>query len=203
MEPKTATALGVGIVTVITPLVFPAIPLVLGIGFYSVAGGLFLYAGRHKLVAALQGKTSDDRAISSVQAREIPSSQMPAEYDPVHGPVELTEYLARRLIAQPISPKTLRLLTFIASQDKPEFALTDAVDAVPGAKDYLALRGAWAGLTRRTRSILNDSEAYLVQWRETYDRCGEHLEWLGRVSPMTHLSLRKALKVSPRDQTRP
>lgn len=56
MESKTATALGAGIVSVITPLVFPQIPLEAGAALYSVAAGLFIYAGRDWIRTYLPGR---------------------------------------------------------------------------------------------------------------------------------------------------
>jgi hypothetical protein len=49
------------------------------------------------------------------------------------------------------------------------------------------------GLTRRTRNILNDPGAILICWRRDgiYAEDGEYVDHIGRVSPMTHESLRK------------
>jgi hypothetical protein len=188
MESKTATAIGAGIMTVVTPLVFPAIPLPLGLAFYGVAAGLFAYAGRDVIRRRLSwfpgssGSTPDNGSSNQAPPFAVATG---------HPAVELTNYLTGRLVAQPISSKSLHLLRFIAARELPEFYLRDAVDAVPGAKTYRDLAGAWSGLTRRTRKILNDPEALLIHWREAYDAEGNWIDWVGAVSKMTHASLRK------------
>jgi hypothetical protein len=202
MESKTATAIGAGIVTVITPLVFPAIPLQLGAAMYAVAGGLFVYAGRDQIVSLVperwRGSRKKLEAGESAKAANPSDVGMPLTYvdDPGYEPVELTQFLVGRLAAHPIHPKTVQVLRFIASCDQPEFYLEEAVDAVRGAKSYLDLRGVWAGLTRRTRNILDDPEVILIQWRESYDERGNYVDYLGKVAPMTHASLRKHFRLA-------
>jgi hypothetical protein len=194
MESKTATAIGAGIVTVITPLVFPAISLPLGIAFYGVAAGLFAYAGRD----VIRKQAGQFLGVSSPAPVGIPLSPAPPFASMVsHPAVELTNYLAGRLIARPIFSKTLCVLRFIAASEKPEFLLEDVVRAVPGAKSYMDLRGAWAGLTRRTRKLLDDPDALLVHWREVYDSEGNWVDWVGAISKMTHTSLRKQFGLNP------
>jgi hypothetical protein len=188
MESKTATAIGAGILTVITPLVFPAISLPLGIAFYGIAAGLFAYAGRDAIrdhAGRLLGPP-DANATLPAPSRVPPFSAVGG-----HPAAELTNYLAGRLVAQPISTKTLDVLRFIAQNETPEFYLGAAINAVPRAKTYMDLRGAWAGLTRRTRKLLGNPEALLIHWREEYDADGNWVDWVGAVSNMTHASLRK------------
>ncbi|MFL6856656.1 MAG: hypothetical protein ACJ8EB_01975 [Allosphingosinicella sp.] len=193
MESKTATAIGAGILTVITPLVFPAISLPLGLAFYGVAAGLFAYSGR-EVIRKRAGRfgasviNHSDPAVSP--APPFPSGMR-------HPAVEITYYFAGKLVAQPISAKTLRILRFIAENDTPEFYLDAAVKAVPHAKSYMDLKGAWAGLTRRTRKLLGDPEALLIHWSEAYDAEGNWVDWVGAVSKMTHASLRKQFGLAP------
>lgn len=51
-------------------------------------------------------------------------------------------------------------------------------------------RGSWTGLTKVSRRILGDPDATLIWWTELEDG-----SWQGRVSAMTHNSLRKALDI--------
>ncbi len=112
------------------------------------------------------------------------------------GPADLTVALCRKLIAQPIHEKTLAVLRFIAEQPTPEFQMSKIVAAVPDVENYLDLKGAWSGLTRRTRNILNDSSADLIWWfgEPVYDGT-VYVDQAGRVSPLTHQSLRTALGI--------
>src|SRR4051812_43328472 len=188
MESKTATAIGAGILTVITPLVFPAISLPLGLALYGLAAGLFAYAGRDVIRQRAGRLLGAPDVTVSITAPSSPPSFLSVGGHPA---AELPNYFAARLIAQPISGKTIRILRFIAENETPEFYLQEAVKAVPRAKTYMDLRGAWAGLTRRTRKLLDDPEALLIHWREGYDAEGNWVDWIGAVSEMTHTSLRK------------
>lgn len=189
MESKTASALGIGIVSVVTPLVFPQIPLPVGIGFYVVAAGFFLFAGRGWLrdrLPARWRKTKEAVGVRDKAPAGVDGSGIALQHyrDPDDGPVELTLSLVRRLAAQPINYKTLKVLRLIARSETPEFQLKDAIEAVEGAD----LQGVWSGLTRRTRKILNDPRALLIWWRGEDD---DGLYHIGEVSRLTHASLRK------------
>lgn len=111
------------------------------------------------------------------------------------GPPDLTPAMARRLVADPISPKTIAVLKVIAASATPEFHLRDAVSAVEGAQNYRDISNVWSGITRRARKILNEDEADLVWWDgERTDVDGIYVDHVGRVSAMTHRSLSLALK---------
>jgi hypothetical protein len=196
MESKTATAIGAGIVTVITPLVFPAIPVALGAALYTIAGGLFIYAGRDQIPLLFRRRRSGNSGIPAAPDAQGAASAGISILDSEDGPTELTLSLAGRLIAQPISAKTLQVLRTIASREAPQFRLQEIVDAVPGATTYRDVSGVWAALTRRTRRMLNDPSAELIQWHPHYDADGKYVDWIGRVAPMTHASLRKQLGYS-------
>ena len=197
MDSKTATALGAGIVTVITPLVFPTIPFVLGMGFFAVAGGLFIYAGREQISGLFRRQAGDAKGAPAKQDDLKPQERLiesiGIHYDPSWTPAELPLSLVKRLAAEPIHIKTLTALRTIAASSTPEFHLKDVIEAISGAKTYQDVRGIWSGLTRRTRSILNDTEVDLICWRRSgiHDEVsGEYVDHIGRVSPLTHASLR-------------
>ena len=110
-------------------------------------------------------------------------------------PADFTVAMARRLIADPISPKSLAVLRVIAESETPQFHLKDAVAAAPETESYSDLKGAWSGLTRRTRKILGDGTAELIWWDKEGIYDGEtYVDHVGRVSPLTHQSLRTVLK---------
>ena len=110
-------------------------------------------------------------------------------------PADFTVAMARRLIADPISPKSLAVLRVIAESETPQFHLKDAVAAAPETESYSDLKGAWSGLTRRRRKILGDGTADLGWWDKEAIYDGEtYVDHVGRVSPLTHQSLRTVLK---------
>ena len=105
------------------------------------------------------------------------------------GPPDLTVGLVRKLTKN-ISDKTLSALRAIAVSPTPEFHQKDVLAAV-GASGYMEARGVWSAITRRLRSIVGDPEAYLVWWEDDGIFDGEdYIDHIGRVSPMTHQSLK-------------
>ena len=84
------------------------------------------------------------------------------------------------------SNSTVTILEEIVSRDG-DFLMSD-VSKLTG-KSNKQLRGSWGGITKRTRTICGDSEAYLIEWFKTGDG-----DWHGRVSPTTVSSLRVALE---------
>jgi hypothetical protein len=61
----TLTAIGGTIVTGTVPLVFPAIPLEVGLALWTAAGGLFVYAGRDWIRARLPARWRKQAAARS------------------------------------------------------------------------------------------------------------------------------------------
>jgi hypothetical protein len=105
------------------------------------------------------------------------------------GPPDLTVGMVRKLTKN-VSDKTLSALRTIAMSPTPEFHQKDVLAAV-GASGYMEARGVWSAITRRLRSIVSDSEAYLVWWEDEGIYEGEdYVDHIGRVSPMTHQSLK-------------
>ncbi len=135
---------------------------------------------------------SDVPAKSRVQSEQ---AEMAPEVD--EGPADLTVALCRRLIAQPIHDKSLAILRTIAESETPVFRMADALAAAPEANEPNDLRGAWSGLTRRTRKILSDDQADLIWWEGEgiFDEDDNYVDHVGRVSPLTHQSLRTAMSV--------
>jgi len=107
------------------------------------------------------------------------------------GPAELTLAFVRKLTDK-LSDKTLNALKVIAHSDTPQFHMKDVIDATSGANDYMGMRGVWSALTRRTRKILNDSDADLIWWvgEQINDADGNYVDHLGEVAALTHESLK-------------
>lgn len=55
-------------------------------------------------------------------------------------------------------------------------------------KSNMQLRGAWGGITKRTRTVCGDPDASLIEWAKTSDG-----DWHGRVASATISSFRAAL----------
>lgn len=109
--------------------------------------------------------------------------------DDADGPPDLTTGLVRKL-TKGVSDKTLSALRAIAKSPTPEFHQKDVLAAV-GASGYMEARGVWSAITRRLRSIVGDPDAYLVWWEDEGIYDGEdYIDHIGRVSPMTHQSLK-------------
>ncbi len=124
---------------------------------------------------------------------DIAAPQMERETE--EEPVELTVATVRK-IAAGLGGKTTAALKVIAQSETNEFHLKDVVEAVEGAENYLDLRGVWSALTRRTRGIINDSEAELIWWNDEAirDEDGEYIDHVGRVARLTHASLQAYFK---------
>jgi hypothetical protein len=92
--------------------------------------------------------------------------------------------------------KTRKAVEAIARSSTHRFHVADIAKAVGvPARD---LRGVWGGLTRRTQTILDDVDAYLIHWHDgtqKYADDGSYIDQIGEVTEMTHQSLRRALKI--------
>lgn len=106
------------------------------------------------------------------------------------GPPDLTVAMVRKLTKN-VSDKTLSALRIIGHSDGPVVHLKDVLAAVAGANEPIDLRGVWSAITRRTRAVLGDPEASLIWWEDEGVYEGdEYVDHIGRVSPMTHKSLK-------------
>lgn len=94
--------------------------------------------------------------------------------------------------------KTRKAVEAIAKSPTHRFQIAAVAEAVGvPAGD---LRGVWGGLTRRTQTIVDDADAYLIHWHEgtqRYAEDGSYIDQTGEVTETTHQSFRKALKLKP------
>jgi hypothetical protein len=75
------------------------------------------------------------------------------------------------------------------------FQIADVAKAVNSAPGDLA--GVWAGITRRTRTILGDPGAYLIGWdaKPVLDTNGVYVDHRGQVTETTYRSFRRVLGI--------
>lgn len=118
------------------------------------------------------------------------SSPVASEMDRDEGPAELTKALVRKLTST-MGEKTTNALRAIAEGDR-RFRSSTVLNATGGADLLKDLRGVWAAITRRTRTVLGDSDVDLIWWDEDgqYDDDGNYIDHEGEVSELTHKSLR-------------
>lgn len=150
----------------------------------AVFGGLTPSAQQEVLSAmGLSGITQSNSA-----SPPAPSGVHAIDED---GPPELSLAFVRKLTDK-LSEKTLTALKVIAQSDTPQFHMEDVINATNGASNYMHLRGVWSALTRRTRKILNDSDADLIWWdgKTFRDAQENYVDQIGRVSALTHTSLK-------------
>lgn len=157
----------------------------------STRDELLRYAG---LVGVAGGASSNDgEASSSTVAASVVHEES--------GPPDFTVAMARKLIAQPISEKSTAILRKIAESPTANFCLKDIVAAAPEVQIPADLRGAWSGITRRARNILGDPDAEMIWWENEprHDGDGNYVDHDGRVSALTHQSLRAAFGIRGND----
>lgn len=100
-------------------------------------------------------------------------------------PADLSVAQAKKFLDR-VSDKVRTTIRVIAEADPAGFDMSAVMQALD-IDDAGSLRGVWGGITKRVRTVLGDDEAYLIWWVEQ-----DH-GWVGRVSTMTHRSLRKVL----------
>lgn len=109
----------------------------------------------------------------------------PTAMDDDAEPADLSPAQAKKFLDR-VSDKVRTTIRTLAEADASGFEMA-AVRKALGLGEDEDLRGVWGGITKRTRTVLGDDEAYLIWWNEVDN------DWVGRVSPMTHRSFRKVL----------
>ena len=87
------------------------------------------------------------------------------------------------------STKTRAALKVIATAPLTGFTHDQVADALRVNLYKEDLRGVWGGITKRTRAILGNKTARIIEWDFGDDG------WHGRVSPKTHEALKTALGI--------
>lgn len=76
------------------------------------------------------------------------------------------------------------------------FTMKDLIESIEGAKRYNDLSGVWTVLTRRTRKILDDSDAFLIRWdTPDLDADGNYVDQVGHISLLTSESLKRFFSI--------
>lgn len=91
-------------------------------------------------------------------------------------------------------PKTKKVIESIAHSASRKFQIADVAKSVGEAP--AGLQGIWSGLTRRTRTVTGDPQAYLIDWTKseaTFDSDGNYVDQRGEVTEITYRAFRKAL----------
>jgi len=92
------------------------------------------------------------------------------------------------------SEKTKKVIRAIVQGESRQFRLSDLASALGVTPDDL--NGVWGGLTKRTRTILNDKTSKLIVWSQNfYDENGSWTDAKGNISEVTYTSFRTALAI--------
>jgi hypothetical protein len=92
-------------------------------------------------------------------------------------------------------PKVQRVIRTIAEGPTRYFQVADLAKAVN--TEVTEMAGIWAGITKRTRTILKDRNASLFAWDAMiiYDNNNNYTDQRGWISEMTYRSFRRALNI--------
>ena len=104
------------------------------------------------------------------------------------GPRDFSLFNARKFLER-CSTKTSDALKEIAKAPLSGFTHTQVANALKIDLSKEDLRGVWGGITKRSRAILADPSARIIEW-DYRDN-----DWHGRVSEVTHQALKTALRV--------
>lgn len=100
--------------------------------------------------------------------------------------VDLTLAQARKLL-EGCSPKVVQSLRFIVRQGEDGFEISDLAEVLGVDLETSDLRGVWAGITKRTRTVTGNPDAYLIHW------VGHDEGWTGLLSEKSYRSLKQAI----------
>lgn len=158
-----------------------------------VGSGLFISSDDFRGMAPeLQAQLQDwlagrgrQASATSVPPVEVPESAPGGEEDGS----DLSLAQAKRLL-EGCGDKTKAVLRIVFSKDKRSFVRGEIAREMGGTLSDLG--GVWAGLTKRTRTVLGDKNAGLFAW-DWDDAKGD---WIGESSETTYQSMRKALGIA-------
>ena len=104
------------------------------------------------------------------------------------GPTDLSSLQAERLV-RGLSDKSRSVLKVILESEDGERGFWCKSIAKELGLDVSELSGVWSGLTRRTRTVSDDSEAYLIGWAWDDDRD----DYYGSLHSTTYRNCKKAM----------
>ncbi|WP_438288757.1 hypothetical protein [Edwardsiella tarda] len=104
------------------------------------------------------------------------------------GPSDLSSLQAERLIGGLSNKSRLVLKAILESEDGEKGFWCNSLAETLGF-DVSDLTGVWSGLTRRTRTVSDDPEAYLISW--AWDEKRD--DYYGNLHPTTYRNCKKAM----------
>ncbi|CND92256.1 MULTISPECIES: hypothetical protein [Enterobacterales] len=104
------------------------------------------------------------------------------------GPTDLSSLQAERLV-RGLSDKSRSVLKAILESEDGEQGFWCKSVAEELGFDVSELSGVWSGLTRRTRTVSDDSDAYLIGWALDESRD----DYYGTLHPTTYRNCKKAM----------
>lgn len=157
-----------------------------------ISSGLFISADDYRTMdAPLRAKLQEWLEGKTVNNPKPPSSLEEPETAPdgnndEHSSSDLSIAQARKFL-EGCSDKTKAVLRAVFAKNEREFMLKELLDEMQAT----SLAGVWAGVTKRTRTVLGDKDAGIFSWEWDDERD----DWIGSTSPMTFQSMRKALGI--------
>ncbi|EIR7372367.1 hypothetical protein LXH42_004297, partial [Salmonella enterica subsp. enterica serovar Poona] len=104
------------------------------------------------------------------------------------GPTDLSSLQAEKLV-RGLSEKSRSVLKAILESSDGEKGFWCKSIAEELDLEVSELSGVWSGLTRRTRTVSDDSDAYLISW--AWDE--ERDDYYGTLHPTTYRNCKKAM----------
>ncbi|EEU9561211.1 hypothetical protein FXI36_24300 [Escherichia coli] len=106
------------------------------------------------------------------------------------GPIDLSSLQAEKLV-KGLSEKSRSVLKLIIESDDGERGFWCEYIADELEIEVEELSGVWSGLTRRTRTVSGDSDAYLISW--AWDDSRD--DYYGKLHPTTYKNCKKAMNI--------
>lgn len=136
----------------------------------------------------------EDLMLLSDSAKEevlalVTGESIPGVYEELEdGPSDLSSLQAERLV-RGLSDKSRSVLKAILESEDGELGFWCKSVAGELGFDVSELSGVWSGLTRRTRTVSDDSDAYLIGW--AWDEGRD--DYYGKLHPTTYRNCKKAM----------
>lgn len=136
----------------------------------------------------------DDLLLLSDSARDevialVTEESISGVYDESEdGPSDLSSLQSERLV-RGLSDKSRSVLKAILESEDGERGFWCKVIAKELGFNVSELSGVWSGLTRRTRTVSDDPDAYLISWALDEERD----DYYGKLHPTTYRNCKKAM----------
>lgn len=138
-------------------------------------------------------QSHDDKASTP---RRLTANEFPMPGGESSSHADLSERMAQEFLRS-CSEKTKTVLRVIIAGG-PNFRQKEIEEKVRKLDEekFKDISGVWGALTKRTRSILGDKKAFLIDWqKDFYDENEDWMDAEGMVSPATRASFKKVLGI--------